>query len=132
MILFCGTYFQPCRQNLSYALSKAGLMELQTISTRSVHAVPIGLFPVCQRTSSPYDSIGCLTLSPNDKILDWSKFKALADDKINETQKLKNAFGWVENILGKEEMLVTSTFSFFQNVFKSLVLQRLIKLGTVW
>ena len=26
---------------------------------------------------------------PNDKILDWSKFKALADDKINLNQKLK-------------------------------------------
>ena len=24
---------------------------------------------------------------PNDKILDWSKFKALADDKINVTYK---------------------------------------------
>ena len=26
---------------------------------------------------------------PNDKILDWSKIKALADDKINVVQKLK-------------------------------------------
>ena len=26
---------------------------------------------------------------PNDKILDWSKLKAFADDKINITEKLK-------------------------------------------
>ena len=27
--------------------------------------------------------------SPNDKILDWSKLKAFADDKINVTEKLR-------------------------------------------
>ena len=30
-----------------------------------------------------------LTFLPNNKILDWSKLKALADDKINGVQKLK-------------------------------------------
>ena len=45
---------------------------------------------------------------PNDKILDWSKFKALAEDKIN---------------VEKKKMLVTSIFSFSQNVFKSLLSQ---------
>ena len=30
-----------------------------------------------------------LTLYPNEKILDQSKFKALVDDKINGTKKLK-------------------------------------------
>ena len=29
---------------------------------------------------------------PNDKILDWSKLKAIADDKINTTEKLKFVF----------------------------------------
>ena len=38
---------------------------------------------------------------PNDKILDLSKFKALADDRINATKKLKFVLGMVENILGK-------------------------------
>ena len=38
---------------------------------------------------------------PNDKILDWSKFKAFADDKMIETQKLKFVLGRVENIMGK-------------------------------
>ena len=40
---------------------------------------------------------------PNDKILDWSKLKAFADDKINVTEKLKFVLGRVENIVGKGE-----------------------------
>ena len=40
---------------------------------------------------------------PNNKILDCSKFKAFADDKINVGQKLKTVYGRVENIVGKGE-----------------------------
>ena len=40
---------------------------------------------------------------PNNKILDWSKFKAFADDKINMTEKLKFLFRKVENIGRKGE-----------------------------
>ena len=39
---------------------------------------------------------------PRDKILDWSKFKALADDKINVTKRWKFVLGRVEN-MGKGE-----------------------------
>ena len=38
---------------------------------------------------------------PNNKILDLSKFKAVADDKINVGQKVKTVYGWMENIVGK-------------------------------
>ena len=38
---------------------------------------------------------------PNNKILDMSKFKALPEDKINVTEKLKFVLGLVENIMGK-------------------------------
>ena len=31
----------------------------------------------------------CLNSLPNDKILDWTKFKAFADDKINGIEKMK-------------------------------------------
>ena len=44
--------------------------------------------------------------SPNDKILDWSKLKAFADDKINLTEKLKFVLGTAENIVGKGENAV--------------------------
>ena len=40
---------------------------------------------------------------PNDKFLDWSKLKALADNKINATEKLKFVLGRVEYIVGKGE-----------------------------
>ena len=47
----------------------------------------------------------------------WS---IIADDKISVIQKLKFDLGMVENIVGeKEKMLVTSIFSFSNNVFKS-------------
>ena len=41
-----------------------------------------------------YETLNSL---PNDKILDWPKLKALADDKVNETEKLKFVMGRVEN-----------------------------------
>ena len=50
---------------------------------------------------------------PNDKFLDWSKLKALADDKINVTEKLKFVLGRVENILGKGENAGYQHFLFF-------------------
>ena len=38
---------------------------------------------------------------PNNQILDLSKLKEFADNKINMTQKLKFALGRVKNIVGK-------------------------------
>ena len=69
---------------------------------------------------------------PNKNILDLSKFKAFADDKINVTRKLKFALVRVENIVGKAEnagYLVTSIFSFPHNVFKRLLSQGREKSG---
>ena len=83
---------------------------------------------------------------PNDKISDFYKLEAIADNKRNVTQKLKFAVERVENIAGegenagyqhfllfpecfpktlweKEKMLVTSIFSFFHIVFKRLLPQ---------
>ena len=49
-----------------------------------------------------------LTLNslPNDKILDWSKLKAFADDIIKVIEKFKFGLGMVENIVGKGENAV--------------------------
>ena len=56
---------------------------------------------------------------PNDKILDWTKLKAFAEDKLDITKIMNSVCDRVENIEGKKEkMLVTSIFSFFHNVFK--------------
>ena len=39
----------------------------------------------------------------SDKILDWAKFKAFADDKINVNKNLRFVFGRIKNIVGEGE-----------------------------
>ena len=55
---------------------------------------------------------------PNDKILDKSKFTALADDKIIVIQKMKFGLGRVENIVGKGENAGYQHFLLFQQSLK--------------
>ena len=60
-----------------------------------------------------------LSSLPNDKILDWSKLRASADDKSNINSKRSSCLSCkIENILGKGE---NADFSFSHFVFKSLV-----------
>ena len=40
---------------------------------------------------------------PNDKMLDWSKFKTFADDKFKVAKMTISVFDRVENIVGKGE-----------------------------
>ena len=54
---------------------------------------------------------------PNIKILDFSKLKAFADDKINVTQKLKFVFRRVENNVGKRENAGYQHFLLFPQYF---------------
>ena len=54
---------------------------------------------------------------PNDKILYYSKFKAFADDKINNSQKLKCVMEGVENIAGKGENVGHQHFILFAQCF---------------
>ena len=61
---------------------------------------------------------------PDDKILDWSKLKAFADDKLSVTKMKISVFDRVESIVGKGEIAYTSNFSFFHNVFKRLLSQK--------
>ena len=61
----------------------------------------------------------CNSLS-NNKILDHSKFKELADDKINATKKLKFVKGMAENILGKGENAGYQHFILFPKCFHKL------------
>ena len=69
---------------------------------------------------------------PNDKILDWSKFKSLADDKINVTQNLKFVLGRIENILGKEENAGYQYFLLFPQCFQNACFSGLLKVGIAW
>ena len=58
---------------------------------------------------------------PNDKILDWSNLKAVADDTSNAAEKLKFVLGRVENIVGKGENAGHQHFSFLHTVLKRLL-----------
>ena len=55
---------------------------------------------------------------PNDKILDWSKFKVFTDNKINVTEKQKFFLGWLENIVGKFEDAGYQHFLIFPQCFQ--------------
>ena len=57
---------------------------------------------------------------PIDKMLDLSKFKAFADDKIIETQKLEFTLGRIENIVGKGENAGYQHFLLFPQCFTKL------------
>ena len=60
---------------------------------------------------------------PNDKILDSSILKEFADDNFNFDENGRKFLKWVENIVGKGELLILSNFSFLHSVFKRLTLQ---------
>ena len=55
---------------------------------------------------------------PNNQFLDYSKLKALADDKINTTQKLKFDLDRVDNIVGKGENAGHQYFLPFSECFQ--------------
>ena len=57
---------------------------------------------------------------PNNKILDVTKLKAFADDKLNIDEMMISLFDRVETLREKEEMLITSIFSFSHSVFQRL------------
>ena len=68
---------------------------------------------------------------PNNKILDQSKLKALADDKINVTEKLKFVSGRVENSMGKGENAGYQHFLLFPQCFQKVSYTGLLKVVIV-
>ena len=60
---------------------------------------------------------------PNNLILDLSKLEALADNKINLTQKLKIVSSRLENIVGKRENAGYQHFLLSHIIFRRLLSQ---------
>ena len=56
-------------------------------------------------------------------MLDQTKLKAFADNKLNLTKFIICVFDRVENIVGKGEIAGTSNFSFSKDVFNRLLSQ---------
>ena len=77
--------------------------------------------------NNPFMILWSFNSLPNDKILDWSKLKAFADDKINET--FFNFFqGTEETMMKKEKMLVTvPAFSPFPTMFSKVFFLKVAK-----
>ena len=71
-----------------------------------------------------------LTL-PNAKILDMSKLKAFAGDKIDVTEKLKFVLERVENIVGKGENAGYQHFLLFPQCFPKASFSGSLKEGIV-
>ena len=65
-------------------------------------------------------------------MLDWSKFNAFADNKINVNIKLKLGFGRVENIVGKGENAGYQHFLLFPQCFQLASFPGPLKVGIVW
>ena len=60
---------------------------------------------------------------PNDKILDQSKLKTFADNKLKVIKMAKFVLDKIENVVGKEENAGNQHFLLFHNVSKGLFLQ---------
>ena len=69
---------------------------------------------------------------PNNKLLDSSKLKAFADNKINVTEKLKFVSGRVENIVGKGENGGYQHFLLFPQCFEKVSYTGPLKVVIVW
>ena len=68
---------------------------------------------------------------PYDKILDWSKLKAFADEKLNEVEKFIFVLGGLQNIMGKGENADFQHFLLFPLCFQMASFLGLLKVGIV-
>ena len=77
----------------------------------------------------------CISLSnslPDDKILYWSKLKALADDKIELAQMMIFVFDEVENNVGKGANAGYQHFLLFPQCFQKAPHTGSLKVMIVW
>ena len=68
----------------------------------------------------------------NDKILDWTEFKAFADIKLNVAKITISVFDKVENIVGKGENASCQHFLLFPQCFQKASFSRSLKVRIVW
>ena len=69
---------------------------------------------------------------PNNTFLDWSKFKAFADDKINVNLKTEILFGIGRKHLWKRRKCWLPAFSPFPTMFSKGLFFRVVKSRIVW
>ena len=64
--------------------------------------------------------------------MDWTKFNAFADDKINVAKIMVPVSDSVENIVGKGQNVVYHHFLLFPQGFQMVSLSGSLKVGIVW
>ena len=69
---------------------------------------------------------------PDNKILDWSKLKQIADDILKGIKNEKEEPYWVENIVRKGEISCYKQFLLFSQCFPQLYIFGASKCGIVW
>ena len=69
---------------------------------------------------------------PVDKILDWSKLKTFADDKMKLAEMMISVFDRVENIVGEGENAGYQQFLLFPQCFRKAFYSGSLKVGIVW
>ena len=86
------------------------------------------VFAICNR---PFSSPPLNPL-PNGKILDWSKLKAFAGNKINVAKMTISLSDRVENIVGNGENAGFQHFLLLPLCFQKPSFSGLLKVGIVW
>ena len=79
-----------------------------------------------------FETLCCFNCLPNDEFIDWSKLKALAYNRINVTEKLKNCFGKSRKHDGKRRKCWLKAFSPFPIMFSKGLLSGSLKVRIVW
>ena len=76
--------------------------------------------------------VNCLNPLPDDKILDWSKLKAFADDNLNVAKMMISLYDRVEKIVGKGENAGYQHFLLFPQCFQKASFPEASKGVIVW
>ena len=64
------------------------------------------------------ENVLLINFLPNDKILDWTKLKTFADDKLDIAKTMISVYDRVENIVGKGENASYQHFLLFPQCFQ--------------
>ena len=73
--------------------------------------------------ASFHTSHRCFNSLPNDKIVDWSKLKVFADDKLKVAKIMISVLDSVENIVGNGENTGNQHFLLFPQCFQKASFQ---------
>ena len=74
----------------------------------------------------------CVNSLPSGEILDWSKLKAFADDKLNVDEIMISLSDRIKKIVGKGENAFYQHFLIFPQRFQKDPFPESLKVGIVW